>query len=166
MNALRQPSFQEINPSRNLKVSSAQNPVSNTSIVTSKNYSRKTTKLSRKKHSSAALQLLKVLQISSSGMAAVMMLSSIGVYLSTVRIPQLWSQEYETLEDLQRQERQLVALDESLKYEIARQAEQPELEMSAIASENTMFLQASSIEPEKNSTEDNPRLWRFVPLGY
>ena len=166
MNALRQPSFQEINPYQNLKVSSAQSSLSKTSIVTSKNYSRKTTKLSRKKRSSASLQLLKVLQISSSGVAAVMMLSSIGVYLSTVRIPQLWSQEYETLEDLQRQERQLVALDESLKYEIAQQAEQPELEMSAIASENTMFLQARSVKPQESSTEDKPKLWQSIPLGY
>ena len=166
MSALPQPNFRDVvNSSPQPRVSSA----------TSSKILSNTTKLSRKKSSSAALQLLILLQKSSSLLAAVVMLTSMGIYLATVRIPQLWSQEYKHLEALQRQERNLVAMDESLKYEIAQQAEQPELEMSAIAPENVLFLEANSVElPQKaislgekqETIASNSRIKQTIPLGY
>ena len=61
------------------------------------------------------LQVLLLLQRSSLGLAIISMAASVGLYISTVRIPQLWSQEYQNLETLQRQERQLTAINETLK---------------------------------------------------
>lgn len=123
------------------------------------------TQLSRPKRS-AALQLVKLAQVGSSTFAALVMLGSIAVYLTTVRIPQLWSQEYETLENLQRQERQLVAIDEVLKYELAQQAT-AEPTMANISSQNTIFLPQKAIAPQQETVnaEDN-QLWGTIPLGY
>lgn len=162
MAALPQPDFRDVN-SFNSQVLRDKTSVSVSSTTSNKQYSRKTTQLSRKKRS-ATLQLLILLQRGSFGVAAIGLLSCLAVYRATVRIPQLWSQEYETLEALQRQERQLIALDEALKYEIAKGAEQPELEMSAISHENTIFLEPSSIEPQKVPESD--RLPQAAPLGY
>ena len=157
MSALPKPNFQDV-------VYYSSQP--QTSSVTSRRISSNTAKLPGKKHSSATLKLLILLQKSSSLLAVVMMLSSMGIYLATVRIPQLWSQEYEHLEALQRQERNLVAMDESLKYEIARQAEQPEWEMSAIAPENTLFLQANSSKLPQKAVASNFKIEQSIPLGY
>lgn len=68
------------------------------------------------------LQLLSLLQKSSFGLALISMAASTGLYMSTVQIPELWSQEYRNLEDLQRQERQLIAVNETIKYQIAQEA--------------------------------------------
>ena len=162
MSALPQPNFRDVNSS-NSQFLKEKTLVSNSAVISNKRYSRKTTQLSRKKRS-ATLQLLILLQKGSFGVAAIGLLSCLAVYRATVRIPQLWSQEYETLEALQRQERQLIALDEALKYEIAKSAEQPELEMSAISHENTVFIEPTSIEPQKVPKSD--RLLQESPLGY
>jgi hypothetical protein len=130
-------------------------------------YLRKTTNLAQKKRSSATLQLLTWLQKGSSSVAAIAMLSSISVYIATVRIPQLWTQEYQNLEELQLQERQLVAIDESLKYEIAQKAQQTELKMSPISPENTVFLKPNSVTPQpEKAIADDRQFQRAIPLGY
>jgi hypothetical protein len=130
-------------------------------------YSKKTTSLARKKRSSATLQLLTWLQKGSSSVAAIAMLGGISVYVATVRIPQLWTQEYENLEELQLQERQLVAIDESLKYEIAQKAQQTELEMSPISPENTIFLKPNSVTPQfEKAISGDRQLPQSIPLGY
>ena len=167
MSALPQPDLRDFDAYWGSQVPQQKQPIANSSVTSHQKKRHKTTQLSRKKHSSARLQLLTLLQKSSSGLAAVMMLGSIAVYLSTVRIPQLWSQEYETLEALQRQERDLVAVDEALKYEIARQAAQSELEMSAISPQNTVFLTPNSVKPQvaKADTEKT-KLWQVNRLGY
>jgi hypothetical protein len=132
-----------------------------------KKYFRKTTNLAQKKRSSATLQLLTWLQKGSSYVAAITMLSSISIYIATVRIPQLWTQEYENLEELQLQERQIVAIDESLKYEIAQKAQQPKLKMSNISPENTVFLQPNSVTPSSKKAIAGARQFeQSIPLGY
>ena len=157
MSALPEPNFRDV-------AHSPSQP--RTSIVTARKILSNTAKLPRKKQSSVTLKLLILLQKSSSLLAVVMMLSSMGIYLATVRIPRLWSQEYEHLEALQRQERNLVAMDESLKYEIARQAEQPEWEMSAISPENTLFLQANSFKLPQKAIASDSEIVQAIPLGY
>lgn len=164
MSALPQPDFRDLTPVK-LPISPPKTALKNSSVTPQKNYQRKTTKLSRKNRS-AALKLLTLVQKGSSGLAAVMMLSSVSVYLSTVSIPQKWSQEYENLEALQSQERQLVALDEALKYEIAQQAEQPELEMSMISPENTIFIKPASVKPQAEQIAVKKKLWHSIPSGY
>lgn len=162
MSALPQPDFRDVN-SFNSPILRNKTLVSDSVVNTSgRQYSRKTTRLSRKKRS-ATLKLLILLQKGSFGVAAVGLLSCLGVYSATVRIPQLWSTEYESLEALQRQERQLIALDEALKYEIARGAEQPESEMSAISDESTIFLESTAVEPQKVKGNGQKR---SLPLGY
>lgn len=137
------------------------------STTTSKKYLRKTTKLPSKKSSSATLQLLTWLQKGSSYVAAVTMLSSISLYITTVRIPQMWSQEYANLEELQLKERQLIAINESLKYEIAQKAQQKESEMSNISPENTIFLQPNAVIPQpETEVSTESQLIKSIPSGY
>ena len=95
------------------------------------------------------------------------MIGSLGIYLATVRIPQLWSQEYESLGALQRQEQQLVAIDEALKYEIAQQSEETELEMLPISSERTLFLDRNSVTPQAEKVSSNTaKHFKSIPMGY
>ena len=68
------------------------------------------------------LKTLSRLQQTSFILAIASMGASIALYASTVQIPKQWSQEYQHLEDLQLQERQLVAINETIKYQIAREA--------------------------------------------
>lgn len=163
MSALPQFNFKDVNSSFNSQALRDKAIVSDSAVASNRQDFKKTTQLLRKKRS-ATLQLLILLQKGSFGVAAIGLLSCLGIYRATVRIPQLWSQEYETLESLQRQERQLVALDEALKYEIARSAEQPESEMLAISNESTVFLEPTSIEPQKAPKSD--RKEQSIPLGY
>lgn len=162
MSALPQPDYREAVYPLNPPVTPEEKAIS-----TSNSTVTKTTKLSRKKRSSAVLQLVSLAQVGSSVFAAAVMVGSVGVYLTTVRIPQLWSQEYETLENLQRQERQLVAIDEALKYNLAEQAKQSELAMSSIGSQNTVFLPQKTIEPQPATfVVETQGLWESIPLGY
>lgn len=69
------------------------------------------------------------------------------VYGQTVYSQQLWSQEYEKLEALQRDERQLTAASEVLKNQIAQQAEQPSAGLSPSNPSNTIFLQPAPQRP-------------------
>jgi hypothetical protein len=167
MAAFPQPEFRNIDSSIAIKTLK-QNPVSlNSSTTTNHKDLRKTTKLVGKRPSSATLQLLIWLQKGSSCVAAVTVLSSISIYITTVRIPQMWTQEYENLQELQLQERQLVVVNESLKYEIAQKAQQSKSEMSNISPENTIFLKPNSVAPqpkEEVSSENDP--WQSIPLGY
>lgn len=151
MSALPKPHFKEIDPSWK-------------SQLAQKKSLTNTTKLPVKKRPSATLQFLKLLQKGSSILAVVTMSGSIAVYLATVTIPQQWSREYENLETLQRKERKLVALDEALKYEIAKGAQQSDLEMSSIAPESTIFVEKATVKPVEVATsiEKSPS----VRMGY
>ena len=94
------------------------------------------------------LQVLMLLQRTSFGIALVSLATSMGLYVSTVQIPQQWSQEYENLEKLQRQERELTTINESLRYHIARQAARENSELSILAPQDAVF-----IAPAKSITE-------------
>lgn len=167
MAAFPQPDFPDIDSSVELRTQQQKPALANSANTFNKQYLRKTTKLSRKKRSSPALQLLTWLEKGFSYVAAVTMLSSISLYITTVRNPQVWTEEYENLEALQLQERQLVAINESLKYEIAQKAQQTTLEMSNISPENTVFLQPNSIKPQpKKEIAPNPQISHSIPLGY
>ena len=91
------------------------------------------------------LKTLSLLQKGSFGLAIVSMATSIGVYISTVQIPKLWSQEYQHLEDLQRQERQLIAINETIKYQIAREAGD-DSQLSVSKPESAVFISPAKIE--------------------
>ena len=91
------------------------------------------------------LKVLSLLQKGSFSLAIASMTTSIGVYISTVQIPKLWSQEYQHLEDLQRQERQLIAINETIKYQIAREAGD-DSQLSISKPESAVFISPAKVE--------------------
>ena len=107
-------------------------------IVKSKTFSRSNTLPKN-------LKKLSLLQKGSFGLAIASMTTSIGVYISTVQIPKLWSQEYQHLEDLQRQERQLIEINETIKYQIAREAGDNS-QLSVSKPESAVFVSPAKIE--------------------
>jgi hypothetical protein len=94
---------------------------------------------------------LSLLQKASFGLAIASMTTSIGVYISTVRIPKLWSQEYQHLENLQRQERQLIAINETIKYQIAYEARQ-DSNLSVSMPESAVFVTPAKVEPRRKNS--------------
>ncbi len=111
------------------------------------------------------LKILLVLQRSSLAMAGFSIVTGIILYLSTVAIPQQWSEEYRNLETLQRQERQLTTIGESLKYKISRQARQ--FQMSPITSKNTVFLKPNTVAVNPQANQDtSAKSLKKISLGY
>ena len=117
----------------------------------------------------AKLKVLLLVQKSSLGLALILIASSIAVYVSTVRIPELWSKKYQDLETLQRQERQLVAANESLKHKLAQQAQEKDSNLALITSNNTIFIpQAPPSQPKQTNLEEDLRetSLKNMPMGY
>ena len=67
---------------------------------------------------SVKLQCLLTLQRGSSIFTASVVALTLGIYAWTVYVPKLWSKEFRKLETLQSYERQLVAMDETLKNQL------------------------------------------------
>ncbi|ELS03649.1 hypothetical protein Xen7305DRAFT_00033730 [Xenococcus sp. PCC 7305] len=113
----------------------------------------------------AYLKVLLLLQKCSLGVAGLSIATGIGLYLSTVSIPQQWSKEYRNLETLQSQERQLTSIGERLKYEVSQQAQQ--FQMSPITPENTVFLTPNTVavKPQLNQKNQGKSL-KKISLGY
>ena len=115
------------------------------------------------------LRVLLVLQKSSLGLAFMLIATSIAVYVSTVRIPELWSKKYQDLETLQRQERQLLATNESLKHKLAQQAQQEDSNLALITSNNTIFIPPAPLSPSKPTQLKQslmPVYPKDIPMGY
>ena len=111
------------------------------------------------------LKILLLLQKGSLAVAGLSIATGIVLYLLTVSIPQQWSKEYRKLENLQRQERQLTSIGESLKYKISQQT--AEFEMSPIASNNTVFLKPNSVTVNPQpSEESSDKSLKKINLGY
>lgn len=111
------------------------------------------------------LQILMLLQRGSLGVAGFSVVTGIILYLSTVSIPQQWSKEYRNLEILQRQERQLTTIGESLKYKISQQARQ--FQMSPITSQNTVFIKPNTVAVNPQTNQDSQeKSLKKINLGY
>lgn len=99
-----------------------------------------------------------------------LVVSALAVYGWTVYNQQLWSRNYRRLESLQRQERQLIAADEILKNQMARQAENPETGLVLPTPDSAVFLQAPKPVPAATAPDvsplDSPALPSVYPLGY
>lgn len=80
--------------------------------------------------------------------------STLGIYAWTIYIPKLWSQEYRQLETLQRHERQLILANESLKNELAQQAEKAESGLDNLHPSNNLHLRATPVPSLKPSQKD------------
>lgn len=98
----------------------------------------------------AELRSLQAVQKISSAIAFCLVASTLGVYAWSVCIPRLWSQEYRRLETLQRNERHLTAMGETIKNQLAQQAERPETGLASLNPGQVIFLSPTSIS-DRNS---------------
>lgn len=110
------------------------------------------------------LKALSLLQKSSFGLAIASMTASIGLYISTVQIPKLWSQEYQRLENLQQQERQLIAINETIKYQIAKEAAK-DGRLSISQPESAIFISPAKTE-SKNLSDTTKNYQEAVELEH
>jgi hypothetical protein len=70
--------------------------------------------------------------------------STLGIYAWTVYIPKVWDKEFGKLETLQRHERHLLSTNETLKHQLAQQAEKPETGLTHPQPFQTIFLKRKS----------------------
>lgn len=70
--------------------------------------------------------------------------STLGIYAWTVYIPKVWDKEFGKLETLQRHERHLLSTNETLKHQLAQQAENPETGLTHPQPFQTIFLKRKS----------------------
>jgi hypothetical protein len=95
---------------------------------------------------------------------------SLGVYGWSISSQQFWGQEYHRLEQLRRDERQLVAGTEMLKNNIAQQANAKPDGLVPQGSDNVVFLSPAPDRPlptvrQSSSPASQPPDAR-TPLGY
>lgn len=83
--------------------------------------------------------------------------STLGIYAWTVYIPKIWDREFGKLETLQRHERHLLATNETLKHQLAQQAEKPETGLTHLQPFQTIFLQRKSAPNLKPSPVSQPQ---------
>jgi hypothetical protein len=95
-------------------------------------------------------------------------ISVLAAYGWTVYLQQIWGHEYEQLETLKRQERQLVSANELLKNQMAAQAEKPTAGLLLPDPSNAIFLTPAPQRPEvkPKSTVPSAESSPTRPLGY
>jgi hypothetical protein len=124
----------------------------------------------RSRQLSQRARSLLALQKISSGIAFCLVASALGLYAWSVCIPKLWSQESKKLETLQRHERHLTAMSESLKNQLAQQAERPETGLAKLNPAQVIFLPPSSgsplNQPQKTTAAENKPILGNTPLSY
>jgi len=87
------------------------------------------------------------------------------VYGATVYTQQKWSQEYRKLENLQRHERQLITTNESLKNQMATEAETPATGLVPPNPTEAIILQPTT--QKATSPQVKPAKLKIeIPLGY
>lgn len=118
----------------------------------------------------AHLRSLLVLQKSASLVTLSLIGAALGVYAWTVYIPKLWNKEYNKLETLQRYERQLQSTNETIKEQLAQQAEKPGNGLVNPNPAQTIFLPAAPEMPnhpaKKASPESKQAPLVTTPLAY
>lgn len=90
-------------------------------------------------------------------------------YAATVYSQQQWSEAYKTLERLQRETRNLTAADETLKHQLAEQAQNREEGLTFPSPKQTIYLSPSSektAEPPVSKELAPVPSPSNVPLGY
>lgn len=170
MSALRQPDFStdyyypqaQPNEVANQPNIVQRSPVKPKTLVKSKAF--------RDSHSlPQKLKTLSLIQKASFGLAIATMTASISLYASTVKIPKLWSQEYQHLEDLQLQERQLVAVNETIKYQIAQEAGRDK-SLTISKPEAAIFISPAKVQTKNpadlNQTQQKIAELKYNSLGY
>lgn len=90
----------------------------------------------------------------------------LATYGWTVYAQQLWSKEYQKLEELRRNERQLSANGEVLKHQIANQANRPNTTLVPRTPDNMIFLQPAPTRDVAPTNAPAPQASPIAPLGY
>jgi hypothetical protein len=110
---------------------------------------------------------LQLVEKGATALTAGLILLTFGVYGWTVYIPKLWSKEFTNLETLQRHERHLTATNESIKDQLARQAE-TEQGLKNLQPTDSLFLTPSPVTPVKspNQTTQSQNPVVTTPLAY
>jgi hypothetical protein len=113
------------------------------------------------------LTLLVMAQRGSSVVTFILIAAVLTVYSWTVYAQQRWGQAYRHLESLQKQERQLIATNEVLKNQMARQAEKPDVGLILPDPSTRIFLspapQRPEVEPDILPSSTSPQT---RPMGY
>ena len=84
----------------------------------------------------------------------VLVIAVLVVYGWTVHSQKLWGQSYRKLQELQRDERQLMKTNEVLKNKMAQESEKANTGLSSPAANQTIFLPAEPWEQKQNSGEN------------
>lgn len=88
--------------------------------------------------------------------------STLAIYAWTVYIPKVWDQEFQKLETLQRYERHLLATNETIKHQLAEQAEKPVSGFRDPQPFQTIFLRRASADPIKPIQPSKPFVSEIV----
>jgi hypothetical protein len=169
MSALRQPDFSQeyYQPQAQTQATNYRHPLVRKPVKSAKVLNHKAFPTSDSLPSN--LKILSLLQKGSFGLAIASMAASIGLYMATVKIPQLWSQEYQHLEDLQLQERQLISINETIKYQLAQEASQDRT-LAISKPESAVFISPAKVELKKQPTNRAAELeevaLKYNGLGY
>ena len=115
----------------------------------------------------AWLKWLVVAHRTSSVVTCGLVAAALTIYGWTVQTQQVWGRDYQRLEKLQQQERQLVTASEVLKHQLALQAEDPTAELTQSTPENAIFLEPAPPRPAPAVIEQPPaNMITTKPLGY
>jgi hypothetical protein len=116
---------------------------------------------------SSWLKLLMVIQRGSTPITLVLGTVLLGVYGWSVYSQRSWSQAYSRLNQLQRDERQLITANETRKFQVTEQAETTRNQFVPQAPTNTIFLKPASSRPAK-AADANSQLSTEIlsPAGY
>ncbi|ACK65239.1 conserved hypothetical protein [Rippkaea orientalis PCC 8801] len=110
-----------------------------------------------------SLQFLLLIQKSSSTLTFALVTLTLIVYGWTVCVPSLWSQEFRRLTKLQQDERQLVGTNETLKHQLAEQAQKPGSGLTQPHPSQSIFLPPTKVSPIVPKTTASAQGDPFVP---
>ncbi len=92
--------------------------------------------------------------------------SALMVYGWTVYAQQLWGKEYQKLDSLRRNERQLTTNKEVLKDKIAKEANRPGSTLTPQTPNSMIFLNPAQPRPDAKAPAPSPQAAPIAPLGY
>jgi hypothetical protein len=114
------------------------------------------------------LKVLRLFQQSSCVLAFSLVIATSIVYVSSFYLPQKWSKQYKQLTILQRQERELTRVNESLKKQLAQQAQSPDAGLESFDPTKAIFIEPAenSVNTATKDKSNSNTLFDRVPLGY
>jgi beta-lactamase regulating signal transducer with metallopeptidase domain len=94
--------------------------------------------------------------------------STLLTYAMTVYNQQLWNRQYRQLETLQRHKRDLIATHETLKHQLAQEAEQENNGLVTPQPTHTIFLPATGKQSFRKPTPipSSQKSFSQAPIGY